>query len=153
MTTSLSEERPEEASRILSAWRHGNAPSIELPPALATLIYLRWADFQEAEREAVDAFEGVEHAPLLPGSLHWRAWQDLPRAELVRFFKNQLAPQLHQLGNHRQDALATNLHRLADQVERLSRFAPSLLAVPIDWLSLQPFETPGDRRRLLAIFD
>src|ERR1700730_12071213 len=108
MTTSLTEERPEEASRILSVWRHGNVPSTELLLALATLLYLRWADFQEAEREAVDAFEGVEHPLLLPGSLHWRAWHDMSRAELVLFLKSQLAPALGQLGNHRHDALATN---------------------------------------------
>jgi type I restriction enzyme M protein len=153
MTVMAVDEPPDDSEWLLRVWRKSGVSLAELPLALATLIYLRWADFQEAEREAVNAFEGVEHASLLPGLLHWRAWHDLPRAELVRLLKIQLAPALGRLGNHRQDALATNLHRLADHVERLSRFAPSLLAIPIDWLSLQPFETPSDRRRLLAIFD
>ena len=48
----------------------------------AAFLLLRWADLQDAEQEAMAAFEDRTYQPLLPESLQWRHWVllDHPRA-------------------------------------------------------------------------
>ena len=50
--------------------------------AMAALIYLRWADFQEAEQEAIAAFDDTDYQPVLPNSMRWRSWHILHPQEL-----------------------------------------------------------------------
>ena len=125
----------------------------EFGVALAALIFLRWADFEEAEREAIAAFDDVDYEPVLPTKFHWRSWCNIhdPR-ELEHIFR-ELPSALDRFANSRHDAMATQLHRVAPAVEKLSRFPADTLAHLIHWLADQPFETPKDRRALRDVLD
>jgi len=133
-------------------WNEGLEPRI-LPVTLAALIYLRWADFQEAEQEAIAAFDDTEYRPVLPSSLHWRSWHLLPPDDLKTFFSDRLPHALDQLKNSRHISLATHLHRIASAVKNLGRLTPRALDALIHWLADQQFETPRNRRSLLDSFD
>ncbi|MBF0628004.1 MAG: N-6 DNA methylase [Magnetococcales bacterium] len=120
---------------------------------MASLIFLRWVDFQEAEQEAIASFDDLEYETILPPELHWRAWHQLEPEELLPFFRERLMPALHELGNARHAALATQLHHVIQPMEGLARIHPMVLVTMIRWLADQPFETPHDRYNLLAAFD
>lgn len=125
----------------------------EFGSQLAALIYLRWADFQEAECEAIAAFDETEYRPVLPASLHWRSWCAMPSLRLRLLLSDSLPDMLQALGNDRHNSLATQLHRMAEPIKKLGKFSPQSLLVLVDWLAAQPFETPADRRALLDVFD
>jgi len=124
-----------------------------LAVAMAALIYLRWADFQEAEQEAIAAFDDTDYQPVLPTSMHWRSWYILRPQELQDLFADRLPQVLEGLNNSRHNTLATHLHHIAPAVESLGRMSPRSLDLLIRWLADQPFETPSDRRDLLNVFD
>jgi len=128
-------------------------PPQEISSAVAALIYLRWADFQEAEQEAISEFDETEFYPVLPASFHWRSWYNLPAKDLKSFFTIELQSKLSNLNNNRHSALATNLHRVSSAIEKLGRLSPQNLQLLVSWLADQPFETPNDRRQLLNSFD
>lgn len=131
----------------------GQMPAHEIGVALAALIFLRWADFEEAEREAIAAFDDVNYEPVLPAKFHWRAWCNIyDSRDLERLFR-ELPSALGRFSNSRHDAMATQLHRIASAVEKLNRFPTDTLAKLIYWLSDQPFETPKDRRALRDVLD
>lgn len=125
----------------------------EIGLQLATLIYLRWADFQEAESEAIAAFDETEYSPVLPPSLHWRTWHAYEPREISDTLCQRLPRVLAALSNDRHNPLATHLHRLVAPLERFSSWSPETLSVVVRWLANQPFETTTDRRQLLHIFD
>lgn len=126
-------------------------PSAFVVP-LAVMVFLRWADFQEAEAEAMAAFDETDHAPLLPTSLHWRCWHDLPAGELARFFTEELPYAIRRLlGSN--DPLAASLVRLFPAIRSLAELSPAGIATLAGWLTSQLFETPSDRRVLLDQFD
>jgi type I restriction enzyme M protein len=127
--------------------------SHEFIEAFATLIVLRWADFQEAEQEAIAAFDDTNYEPVLPASLHWRTWHQLPMGELWPFLTEQLSSALHRLNNSRHNPLATHLHRLAHPLQKMSDLPIPSVPSLVQWLAEQPFETPHDRRQLLYAFD
>jgi len=128
-------------------------PNQDLAVSMAALIYLRWADFQEAEQEAMAAFDETEYRAVLHSSLHWRTWQSFPADELRRILSERLAHNLEGLNNSRHSPLATHLHRLAPAVKDLRKLPPQVLFGMTRWLADQPFETPRDRRILLDRFD
>lgn len=121
--------------------------------AAAALVYLRWADFWDAEQEAIAAFDATEYNPLLPPTLHWRSWYNLPAEEIQRIISERLFHYLEGLNNSRPNLMATHLHRIAPAVMNLAGVSPFTLAELIRWLADQPFETPNDRRALLKYFD
>lgn len=125
----------------------------EFGVALAALIFLRWADFEEAEREAIAAFDDVDYEPVLPAKFHWRSWCNIhdPR-ELKQHFR-ELPSALDRFSNSRHDAMATQLHRVAPAIEKFARFPTETLTYLIQWLADQPFETPKDRRTLRDVLD
>jgi len=151
--TNVAEEMSQ--SQIWSVLDHlrGELPAYDMPVTLAALLYLRWADFQEAEQEAIAAFDEADYAPVLPAALHWRSWYNLPPYDLPELFADRLSPTLERLNNSRHNSLATHLHRIASAVKDLGRLSPHTLEALIHWLAEQPFETPSDRRALLGIFD
>lgn len=128
-------------------------PAHDMPVTLAALLYLRWVDFQEAEQEAIAAFDEAAYKPVLPAALHWRSWYNLPPHDLPELFSDRLSPALERLNNSRHNSLATHLHRIASAVKDLGWLSPHALEALIHWLAEQPFETPSDRRALLGIFD
>lgn len=143
-----------ETWKMLSRlWDESPLPAHEMGVTLAALIYLRWADFQEAEQEAVAAFDDIDYRPVLPSSLHWRSWHLLPPQELKEFFAERLSRALDGLNNSRHISLATHLHRISSEVEKLGQLSPRAVDTLIHWLAEQPFETPRDRRALLDTFD
>ncbi|MEW6406831.1 MAG: N-6 DNA methylase, partial [Chloroflexota bacterium] len=130
----------------------------ELPPydigvALAALIYLRWVDFQDAEQEAIAAFDDTDYKPLLPASLHWRSWHMFHPQKIKELLSDWLSDKLEWLNNYRHNSLATQLYRISPAVKRLGRLSPQSLHKIICWLADQPFETPRDRYALLDILD
>lgn len=128
-------------------------PVHEMGVALAALLYLRWADFQEAELEAIAAFDDTAYEPVLPPSLHWRTWHQLPPQEISRVLAERLPAAVHQFSNCRHNPLATHLHRLAGSMDKLAELPAQSLKAIVEWLAAQPFETPTDRRQLLNVFD
>lgn len=149
-----------EISTSIPAWKfldqlRSNSPLTyhEFTQALAALIFLRWADFQEAELEAIAAFDDTDYEPSLPASLHWRTWHQLAPEDLLAFLAKQLPEALNQLNNSRHNPLATNLHHLAQPLQKLANINTSSLSALVQWLAEQPFETPADRRQLLEMFD
>ncbi|PLX85600.1 MAG: hypothetical protein C0617_03640 [Desulfuromonas sp.] len=127
--------------------------SHEIAPRLAALIYLRWADFQEAEKEAIAAFDDTDYEPVLPAAMHWRTWHSYPPEKLHDLLSHQLPAKLEALGNVRHKPLATHLHRMAGSVALFGSFNPRFLGRLVDWLADHPFETPADRLKLLSLFD
>ena len=125
----------------------------EFAVALAALIYLRWADFQEAEQEAVAAFDDAPYEPVLPGRFHWRSYHDRDPQELQQLFASELPRALEGFGNARHSPIATRLHRIAPAVARIGTLPVRLLDHLVRWLAAQAFETPGDRLRLLDALD
>lgn len=138
-----------------SLWRlrEGGHHDAELGVALAALIFLRWADFQESEQEAMASFDDTDYTSVLPFSLHWRSWQELSPGDLYSFLGKQLPSALRGLHNARHNSLSTHLHRLSEPLEMLRRLSAEGLSVLVRWLSNQDFETPNDRRKLLGYFD
>ncbi|MBI5847194.1 MAG: N-6 DNA methylase [Nitrospirae bacterium] len=140
-------------SQLIFRIREDKIPAHEMGVALAALIYLRWADFQESEQEAIAAFDDVEYEPVLPVLLHWRTWHMFSPKEVHELFRGRLPQMLEGLNNSRYNHLATHLHRIASAVRLLGQLSPSSLDVMIRWLADQPFETQSNRRALLDVFD
>lgn len=139
--------------QLLHRLQGDKMPAHDLGVALAALIYLRWADFQESEQEAIAAFDEVDYKPVLPTSLHWRTWHMLSPKEVQALLANQLPQVLEGLNNSRHNPLATHLHRISSAVKDLGQLSPSSLDVMVRWLADQPFETQSDRRALLDVLD
>lgn len=119
----------------------------------AAFLLLRWADLQDAEQEAMAAFEDRTYQPLLPEPLQWRHWVHLdhPRA---------IADRLHELAQYvdgfRGDAahpVAAYLHALAEPLRRVLKVSFVYLLDFVRWVADLPFETPSERRALLEVFD
>lgn len=138
---------------LIDLARNEGISNQDIGVALATLIYLRWADFRESEEEAFAAFEGDDYKPILPASLHWRTWHMLSPKEIQGLLVERLPQVLEGLNNSRQNSLATHIHRITPAVQLLGQLSPGSLDVMIRWLAEQPFETQSDRRALLDTFD
>lgn len=120
--------------------------------ALAALIYLRWVDFQEAEAEAMAAFDDSEHVPALPPAFHWRRWCMLPPPELQSLLANEIPSGIERVGRSN-EPWAGPLLRILPAIRSLSNLSVRAIDYLVHWLAEQPFETPSDRRRLLIVFD
>jgi type I restriction enzyme M protein len=120
---------------------------------LAALTYLRWADFHEAEQEAIAAFDDSPYQAALPARLHWRAWHHHATDQLQKVLFHDLVPALEQLGNSRHNPLAKYLHQIVPSVAELKSLPVQELRSLVEWVSAQPFETHQDRRRLLDRLD
>ena len=143
----LSSESPQhEVWQALDRVR-GKFSTNEFGQGLAALVFLRWVDFQDAEQEAIAAFDDAEYRPVLPHKYHWRNWHNAYQNVKKEVFK-ELPGFLTTLSNSRNDNLATQLHLIAPAVETLSRFPIDAIESLIRWLAAQPFETPNDRRVL-----
>lgn len=119
----------------------------------STFLLLRWADHQEAEQEAMAAFEERGFRSILPTRLHWRHWHDLNPPEMSRLMTQELCPCLDHLRDSRDNPLSTYLHALAEPLRRICEVNFVYLADVVRWLAQQPFETVHERRRLLEFFD
>lgn len=139
-----------DASSQKAIWQvldglQGQVSADEYGLAIASLIYLRWLDFAESEREANAAIDGVEYEPVLPAKFHWRSWCNIHDRSALELIFSELASALNHFSNSRHIGIASQLRRVAPAVERLSRFPTEILAQLIDWLASQPFETHMDQ--------
>jgi type I restriction enzyme M protein len=125
----------------------------QLPVQLAALIYLRWVDFQEAEQETIAAFEDRSYDLLLPESMYWRTWFASLGEELSETLTRRLPAALSRLHNVRHNQSATYLHHMARPLYDLANWSVESVSAVVQWLADQPFETPSDRRALLAEYD
>jgi type I restriction enzyme M protein len=119
---------------------------------LAAMLFLRWADFQEAEAEAEAAFDETDYRPLLPATLHWRRWHELTPTELPGFLSQTLPEAIDRLRST-QEPLAGSLRRIVPAIRSAGQLSARALVTLTEWLAAQPFETPNDRRRLLEVID
>ena len=127
--------------------------SPEMVVALAAMIFLRWADFQDAEQEAIAAFEGEPYEPVLPPQYHWRFWHQRNVSELEDFFARDLIAEIARSCVGRSDSLSSHLQSIAYVLKDFGQLSSESLGLMIDWLAEQPFETDHDRRILLDVFD
>ncbi|MCD0458674.1 N-6 DNA methylase [Roseiconus lacunae] len=120
--------------------------------AFAALIFLRWADFEEAEREAIAAFDDAEYEPVLPTRYHWRSWCNA-YPNVLKDTVGELPTVLGNLLNRRDNAFATQLGRVANGLDPLQILDGVILYELVSWLAKQPFETPKDRLKLRDLLD
>ncbi len=130
----------------------GQMPTHEIGVALAALIFLRWVDFEEAEREAIAACEDVSYEPVLPAELHWRSWCNEGPKKLETLI-GELPNELRNFADRLDDSFARQLSRAANGLEPLKRMDSTTLSVLVRWLAQQPFETPTDRMKLRNVLD
>jgi type I restriction enzyme M protein len=147
-----------EAPRETPIWRvfdflRGELQPSEVLETLAALIVLRWVDFQEAEREAIAAFEDAPFEPIMSPRLHWRSWHSLKGQRLGEFLNDELKWTLNSIGEARQEPLAFQLSQAAEGIDKLLRLPFVAQEQVVHWLAEQPFETPSDRLKLLRAFD
>jgi len=70
---------------------------------LSWLLFLRFLDAEEEEKEAQAKLQGESHQPILDAPYRWRDWatKDWPADELLRFVHGELIPYLQALGGDR----------------------------------------------------
>ena len=117
------------------------------------LLYLRWIDFQDAEQEAIAAFEEIEYQPLLPTQLHWRSWHSVSPIKLPDFFNKKLLPYFEQLNVSSSNDQIHNLRKITPLLTEIERLSSDQLEKIIYWIAESPFETPSDRRKIIERFD
>lgn len=153
MKRSAAESLVESASSWLAALDSYELPRSLIREIFASFLLLRWVDLQDAEEEAIAAFEGRPHQSLLPATLQWRHWSLLDKP-------NEIARRLGELANHvegmRGDVaqpLAAYLYTLAAPLRRVLDVNLVYLRDLVRWVDELPFETPGERREVLEVFD
>jgi type I restriction enzyme M protein len=139
----------QKLSRLLRNEPMGS-PALVVP--LAVMLYLRWLDFQDAESAAMAAFDESDYRSLLPPSLQWRQWHEMPPAELQHFFAEKLPKAIERLGSAH-DPISASLQRMRSAFHAVALLPEQTLAILTDWLAAQPFETPNDRLKMLEVFD
>jgi type I restriction enzyme M protein len=132
--------------------RHEGRSGIELVHWLSALVLLRWADFVDAEAEAVAAFEDEDYTPLIPNAYHWRKWHQLHPSELEPFLCHELQ-RAASLIRDRHHPVAPMIERAAKVFSLNSHFPSDILPILVDWLARQRFETPSDRLQLRKHLD
>ena len=135
--------------------RRSQAPTSDhsLAVSLAAMIILRWVDFQDAEREAMAAFDGSDYTAVLPASLHWRAWCDHLGAETQGLFESDIPTMVRRANHASANPLVPLLARNLPAIQELTRLDVGAFIRLSEWLAKQPFETFSDRLSLLSGFD
>lgn len=119
----------------------------------AAFLLLRWADLQDAEQEAMAAFEDRTYQPLLPEPLQWRHWVRLDHPRTIADRLQELAQYVDGLRGDAAHPVAAYLHALAEPLRRVLKVNFFYLHDFVRWVAELPFETPSERRTLLEVFD
>ena len=143
-------ERARHWVRRLRSTVLSGSQAIEL---VAVVVLLRWADYQEAEEEAMAEFEERPWQPILPPRLSWRAWFGLPASELGRVIFHELPDYVVGLRSRSESALGAYLGALGEPLRRLAQADIGIVSDIVRWVGEQPLETSNDRRMLLQVFD
>ncbi len=85
--------------------------------------------------------------------MDWRTWYAYHGEELEETLTRRLPAALSRLHNVRHNPLATYLHHMTRPLYDLAKWSSESLSTVVHWLADQPFETPSDRRALLADYD
>lgn len=132
--------------------------SIGLPGGLvrelfSVLLLLRWADYQEAEDEAMAVFDDRKPNPVLPHALRWRHWCNLPPEKIKRILGDELSVFVAGLRSTSEKPLAAYLSALSAPLRQLARIDSHELAGVVNWVVEQPLESRADRSHQLAFFE
>lgn len=119
----------------------------------AAFLLLRWADLQDAEQEAMAAFEDRTYQPLLPEPLQWRHWVHLEHPRAIADRLQELAQYVDGLRGDAAHPLVAYLHALAEPLRRVLKVNFVYVHDFVRWVADLPFETPSERRALLEVFD
>ena len=120
---------------------------------IAALIYLRWVDVQESEREAMSIFDETEYSPLLPEILQWRNWHLEEEETLHEVLTVKIPQELFGLINRKAMREANGLHCIAPVLEKLNSWSLPQLSRVVSSLGDLRLETRADQRALLQEFD
>jgi type I restriction enzyme M protein len=157
----MREQSPHDLTRALSSLNDAlraalphNQSNALIRETLAALLLLRWIDYAEIEQEAMAVFEVRQHQPLVPRALQWRGWALLQQP-------NDIAQRLREVVRWLEDSRADRQHPLSAWLQRLASPLRRTLEVVdfvymhdlVHWVGELPFETPGERRTLLEVFD
>lgn len=119
----------------------------------AAFLLLRWADLQDAEQEAMAAFEDRTYQPLLPEPLQWRHWVRLDHPRAIADRLQELTQYVDGLRGDAAHPVAAYLHPLAEPLRSVLKVNFVHLHDFVRWVADLPFETPSERRELLEVFD
>ena len=120
---------------------------------LAVFLLLRWIDLQDAEQEAMAAFEDRSYPPLLPEALRWRHWARLDDPKGVSERLRDLTQYVEGLRDDEPNPLAHYLHALAGPIGGVLRECDDNLIDIVRWMDELPFETGSERSAVLDLFD
>jgi type I restriction enzyme M protein len=120
---------------------------------LAVLLLLRWIDLQDAEQEAMAAFEDRSYQALLPEALRWRRWAGLDDPEHVSERLRELTQYVERLRGVEHHPLAHYLHALAGPISGVLRDYDDSFIDIVRWINELPFESGSERSAVLDIFD
>jgi type I restriction enzyme M protein len=149
----VSKERKSETAlwQILDGVR-GHMSISDFNVSLAALMFLRWADFEEAEQDAIAAFENVDYQPKSRPRLNWRELSDLNPYEAERLIR-RMPNVVGDFANSRNHIIASTAVFAAAAIEELFRLPIDMVARLVDWLARQPFESSADRLALRDALD
>lgn len=121
--------------------------------AFVALLLVRWASLQDAEQQAISVFEGRAYDPLLPSGLQWQqlASSVEPAATLQKL--RGLVDILSGLPRDSARPLAAYLRFAAPFLNRFCDASAESVHALVHWIDGLPFDTAGERRSLLELFD
>ncbi|MBD2094261.1 N-6 DNA methylase [Trichocoleus sp. FACHB-591] len=134
---------------VLNAYRrNGRMLDRDVVVHAAALLFLRWADFHEAEQRAIAEFDRSHYPSALPDHLRWSALRQRDFHDLMRFFQRELVPSLKWADS---TPLGQQLHRIGvaleqtgiEQSESLSSLEP--IFELFRWIDSLPFDFTADR--------
>jgi type I restriction enzyme M protein len=117
---------------------------------IAALLFLRWLDLEESEREAVSAFDESNFEPTLPSRLRWTKWTRLRGPDLHRFVTDELPHGLRSIDGspHR-----IRLQRIADVFELDLGKQTFLFDMILDWINELDLASPAGLDSASRILD
>ena len=128
-------------------------PSSLIREIFAAFLLLRWADYMEAEQEAMAVFEDRSYQALLPAMLQWRQWTRVESPIAMSERLEALCDVAARLESDLSHPLAAYMRVVAEPLRRILQVNFFYLVELVRWLDGLPFETPGERRELLGLFD
>ena len=147
----------EEASQWVAALDAHDLPKSLIREIFVAFLLLRWTDHLDAEQEAMSVFEDRPFEPILPASLMWRYWSQLEHPQEMAERLRQVADCVGGCWDPAQpfpaQPVTAYLHMLEAPIRRILKVNFIYLRDVVRWVGELPFETQGERRQLLAVFD
>lgn len=146
-----------ELWRVLDTYRRsGRMLARDVVIHTAALLFLRWADFYEAEQAAIAEFELSHYSSTLRENICWSTLRQLDPRDLMRIFQRELVPSLKYADS---TLLRKQLHCIGvaleqtgiEQSESLSALEP--LFELFQWIDSLPFDSANDRATAGSILE